>query len=222
MSALFDDRRDAGRQLAAALGRAPAGRTVVYGLARGGVPVAAEVAAALAAPLDVLAVRKIGHPRHEELALGAVAPDGPPFVREPVGLDRRALPALRARIDAADAEARAMDARLHEGLPRLSPRGATCVLVDDGLATGATMVAACRWARAQGAARVVAAVPVGAAESVEALRAEADEVVCPFAVDDFWAVSLWYRDFGQTSEDEVRLLVRASRDEGVSGGVNAP
>lgn len=222
MSALFDDRRDAGRRLAAALGPPPAGRTVVYGLARGGVPVAAEVAAALGAPLDVLAVRKIGHPRHEELALGAVAPDGPPFVREPVGIDRRALPALRARIEAADAEARAMDARLHEGLPRLSPRGAICVLVDDGLATGATMVAACRWARAHGAARVVAAVPVGARESVEALRAEADEVVCPFAVDDFWAVSLWYRDFGQTSEEEVRLLVDASRDERAGDGEGGP
>jgi putative phosphoribosyl transferase len=107
------------------------------------------------------------------------------------------------------AEARAMDERLHARARRLDPRGATCVLVDDGLATGATMIAACRWARARGAARVVAAVPVGARQSLADVRAEADEVVCPNAVDDLVAVGLWYRRFGPTGEDEVLYLLGA-------------
>lgn len=172
---------------------------------------AAEVARALGAPLDVLVVRKVGHPLHREYALGAVTADGPTYLRDMRGLDGRALPQLRARVRAAAEEARAMDERLHEETGRIDPSGATCVLVDDGLATGATMVAACRWARAHGASRVVAAVPVGASDSVGALRAEADEVVCPYAVFDFWAVSIWYADFDQTGEDEVRALLRHGR-----------
>jgi putative phosphoribosyl transferase len=208
---LFDDRADAGRRLAAALGHLRDGPTVVYGLARGGVPVAAEVARALGAPLDVLVVRKIGHPLHAEFALGAVAAEGPPFLREMRGLDGRSATRIRARIDSAAEEAREMDARLHAEVAALDPRGATCVLVDDGLATGATMVAACRWARAHDAGRVVVAVPVAARESIDDLRREADQVVCPYAMEDFWAVSIWYRDFGQTSEDEVRALLDAGR-----------
>lgn len=209
--ALFEDRADAGRRLAREMGDPPEGRVVVYGLARGGVPVAAEVARTLGAPLDALVVRKVGHPLHEEYALGAVTADGPPFMRELRGLDGRAVSRLRARVQAASAQAHAMDERLHQDVDRLDPSGATCVLVDDGLATGATMVAACRWARGHGASRVVAAVPVAARESVDALRAEADEVVCPYPVDNFWAVSIWYADFGQTGEDEVRALLRAGR-----------
>lgn len=211
---LFEDRADAGRRLASALGAPAAGRLLVYGLARGGVPVAAEVARALGAPLDTLVVRKVGHPLHEEYALGAVTADGPPFLRELRGLEARGAQELRRRVQAAAAQARAMDERLHRDVAPLDPSGGTCLLVDDGLATGATMVAACRWARAHGATRVVAAVPVGARDGVDALRAEADEVVCPYAVHDFWAVSIWYADFGQTGEDEVRALLRAGRPAG--------
>jgi putative phosphoribosyl transferase len=218
----FADRADAGRVLARELAGPREGAVVVYGLARGGVPVAAEVARALGAPLDALVVRKVGHPLHEEYALGAVTADGPPFLRELRGLDGRAVPELRGRVQTAAAQARAMDGRLHQDIDRLDPSGATCVLVDDGLATGATMVAACRWARAHGASRVVAAVPVGARDSVDALRAEADEVVCPHPVYDFWAVSIWYADFGQTGEDEVRALLREGRPPGVAAARGAP
>lgn len=214
---LFEDRADAGRRLASAMDSPVEGEVVVYGLARGGVPVAAEVARALGVPLDTLVVRKVGHPLGEEYALGAVTADGPPFLRELRGLDGRGAPELRRRVQAAAAQARAMDERLHRDVGPLDPSGRTCLLVDDGLATGATMVAACRWARAHGASRVVAAVPVGARDSVDALRAEADEVVCPYAVYDFWAVSIWYADFGQTSEDEVRGLLRAGRASGTGG-----
>ncbi len=215
--ALFGDRADAGRRLAREMPALPDGRVVVYGLARGGVPVAAEVARALGVPLDVLVVRKVGHPLHREYALGAVTADGPPYLRDMRGLDGRAMPELRGRVRGAAEEARAMDDRLHEETGRIDPSGATCVLVDDGLATGATMVAACRWARAHGASRVVAAVPVGASDSVEALSVEADEVVCPYAVYDFWAVSIWYADFGQTGEDEVRRLLRLGRPAEAAG-----
>ena len=215
--ALFEDRVDAGRRLAREMPASLEGRIAVYGLARGGVPVAAEVARALGAPLDALVVRKVGHPLHREYALGAVTADGPPYLREMRGLDGRATPELRGRVREAAAEARAMDERLHEETGRLDPSGATCVLVDDGLATGASMVAACRWARAHGASRVVAAVPVGARDSVDALRAEADEVVCPHAVYDFWAVSIWYADFGQTGEDEVRALLREGGPAAAAG-----
>jgi predicted phosphoribosyltransferase len=209
--AQFKDREEAGRRLAEAMGASYGLPVAVYGLARGGVPVAAEVARALSAPLDALAVRKVGHPMQPEYAVGAVTADGPPYLRDLRGLDGAAAPSIRARVEAAEAEARSLDERLHRDAPRLSPEGATCVLVDDGLATGATMIAACRWARALGAGRVVVAVPVAASDSVDALRAEADDVVCPRAVDDLWAVSIWYRDFRPVEEDEVRELLTANR-----------
>ena len=209
--AQFENRADAGRRLGGAMVGAYAAPVVVYGLARGGVPVAAEVARALDSPLDALVVRKVGHPQQPEYALGAVTADGPPYLRELRGLDGAAAPLIRARVAAASAEARSMDERLHRDVEALSPEGATCILVDDGLATGATMVAACRWARARGAARVVAAVPVGAGETVRALGAEADEVVCLKAPEDLWAVSIWYRDFGPVGEGDARALLAAQR-----------
>jgi len=205
MSALFRDRLDAGRRLAAALAAARLGDAVVVGLARGGVTVAAEVARSLGLPLDALAVRKIGYPGQPEYGIGAVTPGaGGVYLRSDEGLGDGEL---RRVIDRARAEADALDRALHERHPRLSVRGRTAVLVDDGLATGATMVAAVRWARAEGAARVVVAVPVGAAQSARALREEADEVVCPHEQRHFGAVGFWYETFTQVENDEVVALL---------------
>ena len=202
--ALFADRRDAGRSLALALEDARGTDAVVVGLARGGVVVAAEVAHALGLPLDVVAVRKVGHPFQPEYALGAVAPGGGVYVRDPGGLKEREL---AAQIEAAEARAAQLDRALHEGHEPIPLAGRTCLLVDDGLATGATMIAAIRWARARGAARVVAAVPVGARQSTTLLRGEADAVVCPHELSDLVAVGLWYRAFGQVGDLEVASLL---------------
>ena len=190
VAALFHDRVDAGRQLVAALAHTPLGDAVVVGLARGGVTVAAEVARGLSLPLDALAVRKVGHPLQPEYGIGAVTP-GPDgvYVRSHDGLSEAEL---RGAIELAKAKADVLDRSLHEYHRPLDLRGRTVVLVDDGLATGATMVAAVRWARGQGATRVVVAVPVGAAPSVRFLRQEADDVVCPHEREDFWAVGFWY------------------------------
>jgi putative phosphoribosyl transferase len=205
MGALFADRVAAGRRLGEALAERELGDAVVVGLARGGVPVAAEVARRLSLPLDALAVRKVGHPWQPEYGIGAVTPgaDGI-YIRAHDGLDEETL---RRIVHEARAKAEALDARLHERHDRLGLEGRTAVLVDDGLATGATMVAAVRWARQQGAVRVVVAVPVGAASSVRFLEAEADEVVCPHAIDGFGAVGFWYDVFSQVDDAEViRLL----------------
>lgn len=205
---LFDDRCDAGRQLAAAIGPRE-GPLIVDGLARGGVPVAAEVARALGAPLDALVVRKIGHPEEPELALGALA-RGHVVLLDDLG-DAGEGPPLSGHVEAVAEQARRLDASLHAQIAPLDPGGAICLLVDDGLATGASMTAACRWARAHDAAEVVVAVPVAASETLERLAGEADEVVCPHPIDDFGAVSPWYRDFSQVSEREVIDAVQGVR-----------
>jgi putative phosphoribosyl transferase len=209
MGVLFHDRVDAGRQLAAALDGAKLRGGVVVGLARGGVAVAAEVARLRSLPLDVLAVRKVGHPGQPEYGLGAVTPgQGGVYVRSRNGLGDAEL---RRAIEQAQAEANALDEILHQHHPPLDLHDKTAVLVDDGLATGATMVAAVRWARAQGAARVVVALPVGAAESIGHLREEADDVVCPCERFDLGSVGGWYRDFTQVGDDEVVGLLRDGR-----------
>lgn len=209
MGALFRDRIDAGRQLAAALDRTRVGEAVVVGLARGGIPVAAEVARHLSLPLDVLAVRKIGHPRQPEYGLGAVTPGrGGVYLRSADGLTEAELSGV---IERAAQKADVLDRLLHESQHALELAGKAAVLVDDGLATGATMVAAIRWARQQGAVRVVVAVPVGAEQSVRSLRREADEVVCPHAQANFGAVGFWYDDFTQVENDEVVRLLDESR-----------
>ena len=202
----FTDRRDAGRRLADALRDVVEPDAVAVGLARGGAPVAAEVAGALGLDLDVVAVRKIGHPAQPEYAVGAVAPGGPPFIRDRVGLSAADLERESAR---AAQEAARLDAVLHAERPHPDLAGRMCVLIDDGLATGATMVAAVRWARAAGARTVVAAVPVGAPESLAALTGEADSVVCPEAPSRFLAVGAWYDDFRPVEQDEVLDLMRA-------------
>ncbi len=205
MGALFRDRLDAGRDLAAALERMQLGDAVVVGLARGGVTVAAEVARRLSLPLDALAVRKIGYPFQPEYGIGAVTPGaGGVYLRTAEGL---AEADLRRVIELAQEKADALDRLLHERRQPLELRGKTAVLVDDGLATGATMVAAVRWARSRGAARVVVAIPVGAAQSTGALRREADEVVCPHEERRFGAVGFWYDVFTQVENAEVIALL---------------
>jgi predicted phosphoribosyltransferase len=210
---LFRDRRAAGRRLAAALGRY-AGRpdVVVLALPRGGVPVAYEVARALGAPLDVFVVRKLGVPGQEELAMGALATPGVRVLNEPVvrglGIPPHVIDAV-ARQEEAELARRE---RLYRGdRPPLDVRGHTVILVDDGLATGATMHAAVRALRQRQPARIVVAVPTAAAEACEALETEADDVVCAVTPEPFYSVGLWYDDFEQTTDDEVRALLDESR-----------
>jgi len=205
MAALFRDRADAGRSLAEALGHVELGDAVVVGLARGGVAVAAEVARVLSLPLDALAVRKIGYPRQPEYGIGAVAPgSGGVYLRTDEGLGEEEL---RQVVAQAAEQAEALDGVLHAQHAPIPLGGRTAVLVDDGLATGATMVAAVRWARTRGAARAVVGVPVGAAQTVELLRAEADAVVCLHERLRFGAVGFWYGAFDQLTDDDVIALL---------------
>jgi len=205
---LFADRTHAGAQLAAALAGRGGERTVVIGLPRGGVPVAAVVARQLGAPLDVLPVRKVGHPRQPELALGALALGGHVVRNEEL---LAGLPAAeewfarRAEVERRELERRALEYRGDVGAPELTDRDV--LLVDDGLATGATMLAAVAAARELGARRVVVAVPVGAATTVARLRRAADEVVCVAEPSDLGSVGEWYEDFRQTTDAEVRAIM---------------
>ena len=201
---VFRDRRDAGVALARSLEEWVTSNPVVIGLARGGVEVADVVARSFDLPLDALAVQKVGHPWHPEYALDAVAPDGIVNVRETDALDRNAI---EVAVATALQRAIALDRRLHTWHPPLAPFAKTCILIDDGLATGATLIAACRWARSHAAARVVAAVPVGAAESLAMLEREADDVVCPVSVPDLGAVGPWYHSFGQVEDERVIELI---------------
>ena len=209
----FRDRVDAGTRLAAALG--PAGArddVVVLGLPRGGVVVAAEVARALGAPLDVLVVRKVGVPGHEELAAGAVASGGTTVVNEDVlvatGLGR---PEMERRAAERHRAVEEMEQRLRGDRAALDLAGKTAVLVDDGLATGATMRAAAVAARRAGAAWVVVAAPVASPEAVRLLEELADEVVCLSVPADLRAVGLSYRDFSPVREEEVRRLLQSAQ-----------
>jgi len=211
----FRDRHEAGRALARALAPRYAGRddVIVLALPRGGVPVAYEVATALGAPLDVFVVRKLGVPGHEEFAMGAIAPGG---VLVLDGTTARTLGIGKAQIERVIAgELRELDRReaAYRGYrdpPELA--GKTVILIDDGLATGATMKAAARAVRRQGPARIVVAVPVASAQTCDEFRDEVDEVVCLVTPEPFHAVGLWYDDFSPTTDDEVRtLLMRASQ-----------
>ena len=210
----FQNRRQAGQRLAEALG-SYAGQPdlCVLGLPRGGVPVAFEVARALDAPLDVLVVRKLGVPGHTELALGALGPGGQivlnPDVVHALRLTREEI-AVIARDEQEELERR--EAAYRQGEPALDVQGKTVIVVDDGLATGATMRAALAVLQAEEPARLVVAVPVAAASACESLRPGVDELVCLLSPSDFRAVGLWYQDFSQTTDEEVRhLLDRARR-----------
>jgi putative phosphoribosyl transferase len=215
----FQDRRDAGRQLAGRLGAYAHRRdAIVLGLARGGVPVAHEVAHALDVPLDVFVVRKLGVPGHEELAMGAIASGGVHVVNERV-VQRAQLPqeAVDAVVVREQEELGRRERDYRNGGAPAPVEGSTAILVDDGLATGSSMRAAVQALRERRAARIVVAVPIAPPEACSALEREADAVVCARTPEPFHSVGAWYEDFEQTTDDEVRRLLgeaQTARTEG--------
>lgn len=210
---IFADRVQAGKLLAAALEPySKRGDVVVLGLPRGGVPVAAEVARVLRVPLDVLVVRKLGAPGQEELAIGAIGEGGVRVLNaglvRSLGLDEPDIDRIAAH------EERELERRVRAyrgGHEALEVEGKTVIVVDDGVATGATMRAGLQALCAMGAERVIAAAPVGAQDSVAALEQDADEVVVLETPEWFNAVGQWYEEFGQTTDDEVRQLLAQNR-----------
>jgi len=210
----YHDRREAGRMLAAKLSRyANRPDVLVLALPRGGVPVAAEVASALRVPLDVFLVRKLGVPGHEEYAMGAIATGGVQV------LNQEALRALRIpgyviqEVAAREQEELVRRERLYRGeRPFPEVQGKTVILVDDGLATGASMHAAVKALRQQQAGCIVVAVPVAAPETCEQFSREVDDIVCGATPQPFHAVGLWYDDFSQTTDEEVRELLDKGRE----------
>jgi len=216
----FADREDAGRRLADRLRDAGDPAPVVLGLPRGGVPVAAEVARALGAPLDAVCVRKIGHPANPEYGIGAIAEGGEPEVdAEGARLPHPALEAVvqRARAELADV---VLDVR--DGRPPLDLAGRTAIVVDDGIATGATVRAAAHAARARGAARVMIAVPVAHPDSLRALQADADRVIAVLQPPELGAVGLWYGDFSPVPDRRVRELLDRGRIAASSRSLRIP
>ncbi|HUZ01260.1 MAG TPA: phosphoribosyltransferase family protein [Thermomicrobiaceae bacterium] len=216
----FADRRDAGRVLATLL-RAYRGRSngIVLGLPRGGVPVAYEVALELEFPLDVVLVRKLGVPGHEELAMGAISSGGVRFLNRVLIEELRISEA--AVEEATTREAREMERRAREyrdGRPPLDVRGLTAILVDDGLATGATMLAAVAALAQLAPARIVVAVPVGSPEACLELGQQVDEIVCAIIPERFHAVGTWFSDFEPTTDGEVRELLRRAAQRRLPGG----
>jgi putative phosphoribosyl transferase len=211
----FTNRTEAGRQLANDL-KEYAGRedALVLALPRGGVPVAFEVARALGLPMDLFLVRKLGVPGHEELAMGAIASGGLRVLNEDVVRMFSPPEDTIARVAAQEQEELERRERAYRGGRRdLRLEGKTVILVDDGLATGSTMRAAAQAVRAQDPARIVVAVPVAAAETCDELRGEVDEVVCTLTPEPFRAVGIWYDDFAQTTDEEVRDLLRRADEE---------
>ena len=219
----FAGRRDAGRQLAAVLAPLAEERPVVIGLPRGGVPVAEEVALALRAPLEVLAVRKLGAPHNPEYGIGAIAEDDTRV------FDSSALAALGIDADALEEIVAAETMELHRRVEayrgereRLPLEGRTAIVIDDGVATGVTDTAALRAVRRGRPARLILAVPVCARDSVDRLREEADEVVCLIEPRLLRGVGQWYEDFSQVSDDEVlAALARAEGRSPPSGGIGS-
>jgi putative phosphoribosyl transferase len=209
---IFRDRAEAGALLATEVVRRRAGQpreeVVVLGLPRGGVPVAAAVARAIDAPLDVIVVRKLGVPYQPELAMGAIGEDGARVLNDQV----LAVAGVRAK-DLAEVERRERielerRARAYRGdRPPINLVGETAIVVDDGIATGSTVAAACQIARQRGAARVVVATPVAPPSSIHRLAAVADDVIALLTPEDFFAIGEWYLDFSPTSDDEVRQLL---------------
>jgi putative phosphoribosyl transferase len=212
------DRRDAGRQLAVELMPYAEEQPVIVALPRGGVPIGAEVARALHAPLEILAVRKLGAPGNPELGVGAVSEDGTGVLdarsADMLGMTQAMLDATLAR---ESQELRRRVGRYRDRRPAISIRGRTAIVVDDGLATGLTDLAAVRTLRKRGARHIVVAVPVASSESVSMLAAEADRVVCLRVPQRLFGVGMWYRDFTPVSDEDVLALLReAAEDPGGS------
>jgi predicted phosphoribosyltransferase len=210
---LFQDRFEAGRVLASKLHQF-SGRhdVVVLALPRGGVPVGYEVAQALHAPLDVCVVRKLGTPGQEELAMGALAPGGITVLnREVIQALEIPQPIIDAAVGREQSEIERREREYRQGRPAAAVKGRTVIVVDDGLATGSSMRAAARALRKEGASVIVVAVPVAARSTCEEFEGETDQLICAATPERFWAVGQWYRDFSQTTDDEVReLLARAA------------
>jgi predicted phosphoribosyltransferase len=212
----YSDRHDAGRQLAEHLSHyKDQAHVLILALPRGGVPVAYEVAQALQAPMDVLVVRKLGLPGHEEYAMGAIASGGVRVMNPLPGITvpPEALASVQAK---EEAELSRREQLYRAQRPPVQLAGRTVILVDDGLATGATMRAAAMAVRLHHPLRLVVAVPVGARDSCESLRDVADEIVCPAMPEPFHALSLWYDVMPQTSDDEVRSLLQNSWHEPIA------
>jgi len=206
------DRHEAGSQLAAELMPFASEQPVVVALPRGGVPVAVEVASALGAPIEFLAVRKIGAPGNPELAVGAVAEDGTrvldPRSAGMLGMTRELLD---ARLEQESQELRRRVARYREGQPSIALRGRTAIVVDDGMATGMTELAAVRALRKRGAERIIVAVPVASSDAVAILEKEADRVISLTVPRRLYGVGMWYRDFAPVSDEEVLALLASAR-----------
>jgi predicted phosphoribosyltransferase len=208
----FTDRAEAGRLLAKEL--PPKG--IILALARGGVPVGAAVAARLHLPLDVIVPRKLGVPWEPELAMGAIAGKARIVDERLIGELGIAEPEIEEIVEHEQTEMKRREELYRDGRPAFDLQGQTAVLVDDGLATGYTMMAAVRHARYLGAAKLVVAVPVASEEACRRLRKEADEVICLATPQPFYAVGEWYRDFEQVSDTEVRDLLSGSRLRGAT------
>jgi predicted phosphoribosyltransferase len=215
MNKPFRDRREAGRLLAEKLVEyADRPDVIVLALPRGGVPIAYEVARALNAPLDVFLVRKLGVPGHEEFAMGAIATGGVRVINDEavraLGIPDYLIEAVAAK---EQQELTRRERLYRDGRPPSDIRGKTVILVDDGLATGFTMLAAIKALRKQQTGRIVVAVPIAPPETCDQLREQADDVICAVTPEPFYAVGLWYEDFSQTTDDEVRdLLTRANKE----------
>ena len=214
-SQMYRDRAEAGQILAQhVLARVSDFNPLVLALPRGGVPVAFEVARALHAELDIFLVRKLGLPGHEELAIGAIASGAVRVLNRELIEELQLSEGLIDRITAIEElELERRESLYREGRAPIPVRDRTVILIDDGLATGASMMAGIRALRPQGPRRIVVAVPVAAAEVCQQFRAEADEVICPVTPDPFGAVGAWYDDFSQTTDTQVRkLLEQAARE----------
>ena len=219
----FADRREAGRLLADEL-RSYAGRPnlLVLGLPRGGVPVAYEVARALDAPLDVFVVRKLGVPGHEEVAMGAIATGGGRVLnRDTIGHLGIPMSLVEETTALERRELERRERAYRDDRPAPDIRGRTVIVVDDGLATGATMLAAVGALRQQGPASIIVAVPVASTEACAAMRSAADACICVLTPDPLHAVGVWYADFTQTSDDDVRALLADAALEHSNGEARA-